>query len=157
MISTGPDGNAVTHDVIHFSRRGSPPSDYLTPLVGGPLTRLSTYIVIRYISAVILMTGTSPFTLVLSDDLSVKSAQVLLDQLRDAVANHSTVALDMTAVSQADVTTIQTILSARAKALSLGKSLTLSAAPGPKVMSVLEAGGFLNPAQPEARFWTQFH
>lgn len=103
------------------------------------------------------MTGTSPFTLVLSDDLSVKSAQVLLDQLRDAVANHAAVALDMTAVTHADITTIQTILSARAKARALGKSLTLGAAPGPKVMSVLEAGGFLNPAQPEARFWTQFH
>ncbi|MBO9590126.1 STAS domain-containing protein [Devosia sp.] len=101
------------------------------------------------------MTGSSTFTLVLTGDVSVKSAQDVLGRLREAVAGHAAIAIDTQDISQADVTTVQTLLSARAKAEALGKSLTLKGPPGPKLQAVLEGAGFLNPAQPAARFWTE--
>ena len=45
-------------------------------------------------------------------------------------------------------------LAARSKAEALGKSLNLKGPPGPRLQAVLEGAGFLNPAQPAARFWT---
>ena len=101
------------------------------------------------------MTGNSTFTLVLAGDVSVKSAQDVLGRLKEAVAGHQAIALDTKDITQADVTTVQTLLSARAKAAALGKSLTLQGPPGPKLQAVLEGAGFLNPAQPAARFWTE--
>lgn len=100
------------------------------------------------------MTGNSTFTLILTGDVSVKSAQDMLGRLKEAVAGHAAIALDTKDVTQADVTTIQTLLAARAKAQALGKSLTLKGPPGPKLQAVLEGAGFLNPAQPSASFWT---
>ena len=82
------------------------------------------------------MTGSSIFTLVLTGDISVKSAQDVLGRLREAVAGPQAIALDT-------------------KAEALGKSLTLQGPPGPKLQAVLEGAGFLNPAQPSARFWTE--
>lgn len=101
------------------------------------------------------MTRNSTFTLVLAGDVSVKSAQDVLGRLKEAVAGHQAIALDTKDITQADVTTVQTLLSARAKAAELGKSLTLQGPPGPKLQAVLEGAGFLNPAQPAARFWTE--
>lgn len=101
------------------------------------------------------MTGSSTFTLVLTGDVSVKSAQDMLGRLKEAVGEHAAVALDTRDIAQADVTTVQTLLAARAKAEALGKSLTLKGPPGPKLQAVLEGAGFLNPAQPTARFWTE--
>ena len=101
------------------------------------------------------MTGNSTFTLVLAGDVSVKSAQDVLGRLKEAVAGHQAIALDTKDISQADVTTVLTLLSARAKAEALGKSLTLQGPPGPKLQAVLEGAGVLNPAQPAARFWTE--
>lgn len=101
------------------------------------------------------MTGTSTFTLALTGDVSVKSAQDMLGRLKEAVAEHGAIALETTDITQADVTTVQTLLAARVKAEALGKSLTLKGPPGPKLQAVLEGAGFLNPAQPMARFWTE--
>lgn len=101
------------------------------------------------------MTGTSTFTLALTGDVSVKSAQDLLGRLKEALASQTAIALDTADITQADVTTVQTLLAARKKAEALGKSLTLQGPPGPKLQAVLEGAGFLNPAQPAARFWTE--
>ena len=101
------------------------------------------------------MTGSSTFTLVLTGDASIKSAQDLLGRLREAVAGYAAIALDTQDIAQADVSTVQTLLAARTKATALGKSLTLKGPPGPKLQAVLEAAGFLDPAQPAARFWTE--
>lgn len=100
------------------------------------------------------MTGTSPFTLVLTGDLSVRSAPDLLARLRDSLAAHGTVALETATVTQADVTTIQTLLAARAKAEATGKSLILQGPPGARLQAVLESAGFLHHRQPAAGFWT---
>jgi ABC-type transporter Mla MlaB component len=101
------------------------------------------------------MTGNSTFTLTLSGDVSVKSAQDLLERLKQAISTNSAVSLECRDITQADVTTVQTLLAARKKAESLGKSLTFAGPPGPKLQSVLERAGFLSPAQPAASFWTQ--
>jgi len=100
------------------------------------------------------MTGNSTFTLVLTGDVSVKSAQDVLGRLKEALAAHDAIVVDTADISQADVTTIQTLLAARTKAEALGKSLNLKGPPGPRLQAVLEGAGFLNPAQPAARFWT---
>lgn len=100
------------------------------------------------------MTGNSTFTLVLAGDVSVRSAQDVLGRLKEAVAAHDAFVVDTADISQADVTTIQTLLAARSKAEALGKSLNLKGPPGPRLQAVLEGAGFLHPAQPAARFWT---
>lgn len=100
------------------------------------------------------MTGNSTFTLVLTGDVSVKSAQDVLGRFKEALAAHDAIVVDTADISQADVTTIQTLLAARSKAEALGKSLNLKGPPGPRLQAVLEGVGFLNPAQPAARFWT---
>lgn len=101
------------------------------------------------------MTGSSIFTLALTGDVSVKSAQDLLGRLKEAVGTHTAIALDTKDIAQADVTTVQTLLAARAKAEALGRSMTLKGAPGPKLQAVLDGAGFLNPNQATARFWTE--
>lgn len=100
------------------------------------------------------MTGNSTFTLVLTGDVSVRSAQDVLGRFKEALAAHDAIVVDTADISQADVTTIQTLLAARSKAEALGKSLNLKGPPGPRLQAVLEGAGFLNPAQPAARFWT---
>lgn len=100
------------------------------------------------------MTGNSTFTFVLTGDVSVKSAQDVLGGLKQALAAHDAILVATAEISRADVTTIQTLLAARAKADALGKSLNLKGPPGPRLQAVLEGAGFLNPAQPSARFWT---
>lgn len=101
------------------------------------------------------MTGNSTFTLALTGDLSVKAAGDFLGQLKSTLAAHHAIAVDTAAIGQADVTTVQSLLAARAKAAALGKSFTLKGPPGPKLQAVLDASGFTNPAQPAAAFWTE--
>jgi ABC-type transporter Mla MlaB component len=100
------------------------------------------------------MTGSSTFTLVLTGDISVKSAQDLLGRRKQALSEHVAIALDTKDVTQADVTTVQTLLAARAKAQALGKSLTFKGPPGARLQSVLEGAGLLSDSQPAAGFWT---
>lgn len=101
------------------------------------------------------MTGPSTFTLFLSGDASVKAAADVQQRFKTALAEQAGIALDTSGIEQADVTTIQTILAARSKAAAQGKSFTLAGAPGEKLQAVLKDAGFLDPAQPEAGFWTQ--
>lgn len=101
------------------------------------------------------MTGNSTFTLALTGDLSVKSAQDFLGQLKAAVAEHAAIEVDTSGIGQADVTTVQSLLAARNKAAALDKSFTLKGSPGPKLQAVLDGAGFMNPAQPAASFWTE--
>lgn len=101
------------------------------------------------------MTGNSSFTLALAGDVSVKSAQDMLGRLKEAVAAHPAITLDTSDVTQADVTTVQSILAARSTANALGKTISMKGPLAPKLHAVLEGAGFLNPAQPAARFWTE--
>ena len=100
------------------------------------------------------MTGSSTFTLVLGGDVSVKAAGEVLTKFRSALEEHSTIALDTQTITHADVTTVQTLLAARNKAQSLGKSIYMSGPIGTPLKQVLDGAGFTHVSQPHAEFWT---
>ncbi|WEJ33101.1 STAS domain-containing protein [Devosia sp. SD17-2] len=98
------------------------------------------------------MTGASPFTFVLSGDVTVKSAQAVSTALREALDAHPIVQVDTQTVAAADVTTVQTLLAGLAKAQAEGRTLSMLAPLGQPLRNVLAAGSFMEPA-PGAGFW----
>ncbi|AEQ53654.1 STAS domain-containing protein [Pelagibacterium halotolerans] len=92
-------------------------------------------------------------TLVLGGDAGIKSAQNVAANLARALSEHPHVAIDTQTLSAADITTVQTLLAARAKAKQLGKSLEMLTPIGAPLHEVLASGGFLTPAQDNAGFW----
>lgn len=99
------------------------------------------------------MTEERPYTLVLSGDAGIKSAQNLAASLAQAIQDHPQVAIDTQTVSEADVTTVQTLLAARRTAESAGRDLTMLAPLGRKLNDVLAQAGFLSPDQDHRAFW----
>lgn len=99
------------------------------------------------------MTGTRSFTLVLGGDASVKSAQDVATTLSQALDTHVDIGVDTQTMTGADITTVQTLLAARAKAGAEGKALVMLAPLGEPLRRVLEAGGFLA-QEATAAFWT---
>lgn len=99
------------------------------------------------------MAGTRPHTLVLSGDGTIKSAAEIAASLKQALAAHDHIEIDTQALTAADLTTAQSLLSARASAAAAGKTLSLLAPIGPPLRSLLDAAGFLAPAQPHRAFW----
>ncbi len=99
------------------------------------------------------MAGKGQHTHVLRADTGIKSAQDVLTGLRDALAQHQHIAVDTQAVTAADITTVQTLLAARRKAIASGGSLRLLEPVGAPLQQVLAAGGFLTPGQADADFW----
>jgi ABC-type transporter Mla MlaB component len=93
-------------------------------------------------------------TLVLSGDAGIKSAHEVAGSLREALEGHARIEVDTQTLSAADVTTVQTLLSARASASALNKQLTLLAPLGGPLQAVLEQAGFLTPGQEHAAFWS---
>ena len=100
------------------------------------------------------MTGERTHTLVLSGDAGIKSAHEVALSLREAIDGHARIAVDTQTLSVADVTTVQTLLSARASARTLNKQLTLLAPLGAPLQAVLEQAGFLTPGQEQSSFWS---
>lgn len=100
------------------------------------------------------MTEERTFTLVLSGDAGIKSAQNVADTLLKAIESHSRIEIDTQTVSAADVTTVQTLLSARATAQARDKQLSLLAPLGGPLRTVLAQSGFLSPGQEHAGFWS---
>lgn len=100
------------------------------------------------------MTGKRSHTLVLSGDAGIKSAQDVAQSLRDAIESHAQVSVDTQTLGAADITTIQTLLAARAFAAARNKSLTLLAPLGQNLEAVLQQAGFLAPGQEHAGFWS---
>jgi ABC-type transporter Mla MlaB component len=100
------------------------------------------------------MTEERTHTLVLTGDAGIKSASDVAGALLEAIEHHDRIAIDTQTVSGADVTTIQTLLSARASAHARHKQLTLLAPLGGPLQAVLEQAGFTRPEQEHARFWT---
>lgn len=101
-----------------------------------------------------LMTGKRDHTLVLGGEAGIKSASDVLAKLREALEKHARVNIDTQAMTSADITTVQTLLSARAKAEASGKTLRMLAPLGAPLAQVLAAGGFLSPQGAQAAFWT---
>lgn len=104
------------------------------------------------------MTGTSSHTVQLPGDAGLRAAQDIAAALREAITANSAVTVDTSAVTSADLTTIQLLLSARKFADHLGRSLSLAAAPQGPLQALLTELGFLGSSgQPLAEgsaFWT---
>lgn len=94
------------------------------------------------------------YTLVLGADAGIKSAQDVAASLAQALSEHDSIGIDTQTLSGADITTIQTLLAARAKAAQQGKSLEMLAPIGAPLIAVLTAAGFLSPGQDHAGFWS---
>lgn len=99
------------------------------------------------------MTEERRHTLVLTGDAGIKSARDVADSLLKAIESHANIQVDTQTVSAADVTTVQTLLSARASANAGQKHLTLLAPLGAPLQAVLKQAGFLNPGQEHLSFW----
>ena len=93
------------------------------------------------------------YTLVLGADAGIKAAQTIATSLAQALSEHDHIALDTQTLSGADITTVQTLLAARAKAGQSGKTLEMLAPIGAPLREVLSSAGFLNPAQDHVGFW----
>jgi ABC-type transporter Mla MlaB component len=99
------------------------------------------------------MTGTRPHTLVLSGEAGIKAAAEVAAALTQALSVHDHVDIDTQALASADLTTAQTLLSARATAAAAGKTLHLLVPLGTPLRTVLDAAGFFAPTQTHRDFW----
>ena len=104
------------------------------------------------------MTRESVHVVKISGDAGLRAAQEIAGSLRQALAGHDRVAVDTAAVTDADVTTIQLLLSARRQAREAGRSLSLTAPPAGALRSLLIQTGCLDasgrPQTPDGDFWT---
>jgi len=91
--------------------------------------------------------------LVLTGDAGIRSAQAIAATLRQAIADHDHIDIDTQTLTEADVTTVQTLLAAASAARAAGKTLALLAPLGGPLDAVLHAAGFLAPDQEHAGFW----
>lgn len=103
------------------------------------------------------MTGPSLHLIEISGDAGLRAAQDIAVQLRQAVAAHDTVSVATSAITGADITTIQLLLSARKQAEASQKSLSLAAPPTGVFRDLLIATGCLSadgePLTPDGDFW----
>lgn len=99
--------------------------------------------------------GTSPaFVLELSGDAGIRRAQDVARQLGEAVAAHPAIVVATSGLTAADLTTVQSLLSARATATGQGKALALAQPLAGPLADVLSKMGFNAPGQPHAAFWS---
>ena len=99
------------------------------------------------------MTGQPPHTLVLVGDAGIKAAAEVAASLKTALASKDHVDVDTRAMTSADLTTAQSLLSARATASAQGKTLHLLAPLGAPLTDMLAKAGFLADGQPHRAFW----
>lgn len=103
------------------------------------------------------MTRESPHQIEIAGDAGLRAAQDIALKLREALAAHDAVSLDTSAITGADITTIQLLLSARKQAAASHKSLSLTAAPSGAFRDLLVATGCLSsdgqPLTPDGDFW----
>ena len=104
------------------------------------------------------MTSTTPYVIEISGDAGLRAAQAVAAQLRQALAAHDAVAVATGAITGADITTIQLLLSARRQAEISHKSLSLTEAPSGVFRDLLVASGCLSsdgrPLTQDGGFWT---
>ena len=104
------------------------------------------------------MIGHSSQTLEITGDAGLRNAQEIATQLRQALADHSTITVVIDAVTSIDISIIQLLVAARKSALAAGKSVILSApADGPLRRLLTQAGLVAADGQsktPEGDFWT---
>jgi ABC-type transporter Mla MlaB component len=98
------------------------------------------------------MTDDRYHLLALSGDCSIKSAQAVADQLREALPRHKRLAIATAGITAADLTTAQLLLAARASAAANGAELALAEPVGAPLREFLAASGMASPAGTD--FWT---
>jgi ABC-type transporter Mla MlaB component len=105
------------------------------------------------------MTGDSVHTLEISGHAGLRNVQDVASLLRQAMDNHSNITVATDGLNSIDVTILQLLVAARKSALESGKTLTLHAAPGGVLQSLLLQAGFVGSdgqsRTPEGEFWTK--
>lgn len=99
------------------------------------------------------MTSASEHIHHLEGDVGVKVATAVADALRQALQDHATVLVDTQAVTHADLTTVQTLLSAQRFAAQENKSVALARPVSEPVLAALRSTGLLAPDQADLAFW----
>jgi anti-anti-sigma regulatory factor len=94
-------------------------------------------------------------TLEISGSLTVRRAQELGEIIRGALTGAPSLTLDLSKATDADLSFVQIVESARLSAARAGARLSLSGPASGGLLSVLDRGGLLGPACPErTAFWT---
>jgi hypothetical protein len=99
-----------------------------------------------------LMTDERYHLLTLTGDCSVKSAQAVAAQLREALPGRKRIAVATRDVTGADLTTVQLLLAARASAEANGCTLAMAAPLAAPLRDFLQASGLSGPGGTD--FWT---
>lgn len=93
----------------------------------------------------------------LSGNLGIRDAAATLDRLQAALAAASSLTIDCSALTGADLSFVQMLAAARATAMADGKALRLVAPVGTPLHTLLQQSGFLgpdgSPKAPHDRFW----
>lgn len=87
------------------------------------------------------------------ETVDVQSIAVSFDLLRQAFGAASAVEIDLAAVTDADLTCIQLIESARRSAAQAGNPIRLAQSASGAVLEILQRGGFLGHDPQSAAFW----
>ena len=95
-------------------------------------------------------------TIELIGDCGIRNAATVADQLREAFTRSGAITVAVDAISAADITTVQLLISAQKEATSAGRTLRLSAPPEGALLALLQATGMLDASGaalvPEADF-----
>ena len=94
----------------------------------------------------------------LSGSLGIRDAGAILERLQGALAGAHSLIIDCTALTGADLSIVQLLVSARASAAAEGKTIRLKAPAGGALDQLLRQTGFLGadgkPLAPHDDFWT---
>lgn len=93
----------------------------------------------------------------ISGELSLRTAQHLVEMLKQALAKYSNITVVFDAVTSIDITTLQILLAARNSAMAAGTLLTLQLPAEGMVPELLRRAGFIDAdgtaMTPEGDFW----
>ena len=84
----------------------------------------------------------SSWTVDLSGPRTIRSTDQTRSLLLEALCAHPAISLDCSAVTEADLSFVQLLISAQASAELAGKPLTLASAPSGAVLEALSKAGF---------------
>jgi ABC-type transporter Mla MlaB component len=80
--------------------------------------------------------------LVLEGALTMRTAEALCTTLREAIAQHTGLAIDCTAATEVDLSCIQLLIAARTSALEADKIVAFAAPPDGVLLDTLTRAGF---------------
>lgn len=100
---------------------------------------------------------TSDRAIELSGSLGIRDAGATLEKLKAALATATSLTIDCSALTGADLSTVQLLAAAKRTAAAEGKTLRLMAPAGGVLNTLLQQSGILDPdGEPKAphdRFW----